>query len=89
VFQSALNVCYAQTGASRYRADTAAFKRCMRTRSYRWLSVTRLRPRCAPGSVGPFAYTYPDSPPPAAPEPQPIRPPPDAATGMPIPGYSY
>jgi len=90
VFQSALKACYAQTGASRYRADTAAFKRCMLSRNYRWMSVSRLRgPHYAPGSVDPFSYTYPDSPPPPVPTPTPIQPPPDATTGMPIPGYSY
>lgn len=90
VFQSALNACYAQTGASRNRADTPAFKRCMRGRGYRWLSASIVRtPRSAPGSVDPFSYTYPDTPLPPAPVPPPIQPPPDATTGMPIPGYSY
>ena len=90
VFRAALNACYAQTGASRNRADTAAFKRCMRGRGYRWMSVGAVRtPYNAPGSVDPFLYTYPDTPPPPAPVPPQVQPPPDATTGMPIPGYSY
>ena len=90
VFRSALNACYAQTGASRHRVGTVAFKRCMRGHNYRWLSVGSVRSRgAAPGSVDPFSYTYPDIPPPVAPVPPPIQPPPDATTGMPIPGYSY
>jgi hypothetical protein len=42
VFDTALDACYAATGASRFRPDTPAFKRCMLGRGYRWKSVQHL-----------------------------------------------
>ncbi|HXW27841.1 MAG TPA: hypothetical protein VEK55_00650 [Xanthobacteraceae bacterium] len=39
VFNADLNFCYRQTGASRYRQDTPAFKRCMLGRQWQWQSV--------------------------------------------------
>jgi len=40
-FQADINFCYAQTGASRYRPDTPAFKQCMLGRKWQWTSVRR------------------------------------------------
>ncbi len=39
VFQTGINFCYRQTGASRYESDTTAFKQCMPGRKWRWESV--------------------------------------------------
>jgi hypothetical protein len=39
IYNAALDYCYRQTGLSRNDADTAAFKACMKTRGYRWLST--------------------------------------------------
>lgn len=47
IYQSNLDYCYARTGASRTAADTPAFKKCMLTRGYRWLSTRIERPRSA------------------------------------------
>ena len=53
-FNADPNFCYGQTGASRYRQDTSAFKQCMLGRKWRWQSVrmTRspLRSRSGSGS---------------------------------------
>jgi hypothetical protein len=43
VFQADINFCYAQTGASRYRQDTPAFKKCMLSRKWQWQSVQIVR----------------------------------------------
>jgi hypothetical protein len=42
-FQADLNACYSQTGASRSRQDTPAFKQCMLSRKWRWDSVQTVR----------------------------------------------
>ena len=39
VYNSALNFCYSKTGMSRDKADTQAFKDCMKGRGYYWLST--------------------------------------------------
>jgi hypothetical protein len=39
VYDAALDACYSQTGLSRDDADTPAFKACMTTQGYRWLST--------------------------------------------------
>jgi hypothetical protein len=44
-FNRDLSACYAQTGASRSRADTPAFKSCMLGRQWAWESVRRTQPR--------------------------------------------
>jgi hypothetical protein len=38
-FDADLDSCYGQTGASRYRQDTPAFKACMLGRRWQWNSV--------------------------------------------------
>jgi hypothetical protein len=43
VYNSALGLCYGQTGIARDAADTPEFKDCMKGRGYRWLS-TKLVP---------------------------------------------
>ena len=45
VFQADLNFCYRETGASRFRQDTPAFKQCMLGRKWRWESVRITRSR--------------------------------------------
>lgn len=35
-----IDFCYRKTGLTRYQVDTQAFKDCMMTRGYRWLSTT-------------------------------------------------
>jgi hypothetical protein len=37
IHQADLEACYRQTGASRYRLDTPAFKKCMLGHGYRWM----------------------------------------------------
>jgi hypothetical protein len=49
-FQADLDFCYGQTGASRYRQDTSAFKQCMSGRQWRWTSVRFTRSRSGSGS---------------------------------------
>ena len=39
IFQTDLDFCYGQTGASRYGQDSPAFKQCMLGRQWRWQSV--------------------------------------------------
>jgi hypothetical protein len=58
VFQADLNSCYSQTGASRYRQDTAAFRQCMLGRNWRWTSVrvTRTRPGSGSGQAPDWTY---------------------------------
>jgi len=73
IFQAALNACYSQTGASRFSADTPAFKQCMLGRSYRWTSVQTI-PTRGSGSIGPdpFSFTSPAGPSPdTSPPPEP------------------
>lgn len=43
VGNASLDFCYRKTGASRYEADTPAFKDCMSTRGYRWVSSKQVR----------------------------------------------
>jgi hypothetical protein len=43
IFDADLNFCYGQTGASRNRQDTPAFKKCMLGRKWRWKSVKTVR----------------------------------------------
>ena len=43
VYNSALDLCYAQTGLSRDEKDTPAFKSCMKDRGYQWLSTKLVR----------------------------------------------
>ncbi len=64
VYQQAMNFCYDQTGADRNEADPPAFKQCMLTRGYKWLS-TRLVPdqpdaTVNPANLGRGTYTYSD-----------------------------
>jgi hypothetical protein len=35
-----IEFCYRKTGLTRYEVDTQAFKDCMMTRGYRWVSTT-------------------------------------------------
>ncbi len=49
-FQTDLSFCYSQTGASRYRQDTSAFKQCMLGRQWQWRSVRFTRSRSGSGS---------------------------------------
>jgi hypothetical protein len=49
-FQADLDFCYGQTGASRYRQDTPAFKQCMLGRNWRWQSVRMTRSPSRSGS---------------------------------------
>jgi hypothetical protein len=49
-FQADLDSCYSQTGASRYRQDTSAFKQCMLGRKWRWQSVRMTRSPLRSGS---------------------------------------
>jgi len=44
VFQAKLNACYKQTGASRFRDDTPAFKKCMLSRGFKWQYASADRP---------------------------------------------
>jgi len=91
VFQAALDACYAQTGASRYRAATPAFKQCMLGRSYRWKSVQYLpEPRTRVSRP-----SYSSEPSPVEPSPviepltadQPPMIPPQVDPGPPPPSY--
>jgi hypothetical protein len=93
IFQTALDACYGRTGASRFSADTPAFKQCMLGRGYRWESVRIVRSRGS-GSSGwdsggwdPSWSNPPDTPLPVMPDVPTPSPPPDPTTGMPIPGY--
>lgn len=54
IFQANLDHCYAQTGADRTKHDTAAFKKCMSTRGYRWryASTARTPARRQPAAAG-------------------------------------
>ena|SRR5690242_9020217 len=40
VFNADIAACYRQTGANRFHDDSPAFKQCMLSRGYRWLSVS-------------------------------------------------
>ena len=56
-FQTDLDACYRQTGASRYRQDTAALKQCMLGRQWRWDSVRTMRgPRGTGGQAPEWTY---------------------------------
>jgi hypothetical protein len=57
-FQADLDFCYGQTGASRYRQDTAAFKQCMLGRSWQWKSVRTVRSPSHSGYGGAPDWTY-------------------------------
>jgi hypothetical protein len=58
-FQADLNFCYSQTGASRYRQDTPAFKQCMLGRKWRWDSVQTVRnPSRSKGRPDCFDLTF-------------------------------
>jgi hypothetical protein len=52
IFQAALDACYNRTGASRFSADTPAFKQCMLGLSYRWVSVRTVRTQGSGSSGG-------------------------------------
>jgi hypothetical protein len=45
VLDPATDYCYAQTGLSRDAAATQAFKSCMKTRDYRWVSTKLVQDR--------------------------------------------
>ncbi len=49
-FEADLNFCYGQSGVSRYRQDTPAFKQCMLGRKWRWQSVRITRNPSGSGS---------------------------------------
>jgi hypothetical protein len=61
-FEADLGFCYKQTGASRYRQDTPAFKQCMLARKWRWETVRITRSPSSGGSPN-FDSPSPDSPP--------------------------
>ena len=66
IHQSDLDACYRQTGQSRYAADGPAFKQCMASRGYRFVSQHYApNPRYYSGSPGVDDWT----PPPAGPDP--------------------
>jgi hypothetical protein len=88
IHQADMAACYHQTGASRYRLDTPAYRKCMLGRGYRWMWGRNV-PDPPSSASDSFSSTSPDSPPPIAPYVPPPNPPPDPTTGMPIPGYSY
>jgi hypothetical protein len=71
VFQATLDACYAQTGASRFHADTPAFKQCMLGRGFRWTWVRNVPEPRARASEPDTSYdpgpTVVDSPPPPSP----------------------
>jgi hypothetical protein len=69
IFQADLDFCYEQTGASRYRQDTPAFKRCMLARKWRWESVRIVRSRPTGGSPDVDFPSPSADPPPVAPAP--------------------
>jgi hypothetical protein len=71
VFDAALNACYAQTGASRFRADPPAFRQCMLGRGYRWKSVRNVPEPRTRVSEPDTSYHPPDSPPFELPPPPP------------------
>jgi hypothetical protein len=59
IFQADLDSCYDQTGSSRYRQDTPAFKQCMLGRSWQWKSVHTARsPPRSQGRGGAPEWTY-------------------------------
>jgi hypothetical protein len=74
IHQADLNLCYRQTGQSRYSLDGPAFKKCMLSRGYRFLSQhgygSGSRQAAAPSyDPGPSSSPSPDmSPPPAGPD---------------------
>ena len=82
IHQTDLDFCYRQTGASRYRLDNAAMKKCMLGRGYRfmWGRIDPDPPSYNTDYSAPI--TYPDSP------SAPVVVPPiiDPSTGVPIPG---
>jgi hypothetical protein len=56
-FQADLDVCYRQTGASRYRQDTPAFRQCMLGRNWQWKSVRTVRsPSGSDGQAPDWTY---------------------------------
>jgi hypothetical protein len=58
-FQADLDSCYAQTGSSRYRQDTPAFRQCMLGRSWQWKSVHAVHgTRHSNGDSQAPAWTY-------------------------------
>jgi hypothetical protein len=59
IFQADLDSCYAQTGSSRYRQDTPAFRQCMLGRSWQWKSVRAVHsPRQSNGGGQAPGWTY-------------------------------
>jgi hypothetical protein len=58
VHEADLNLCYQQTGQSRFRPDGAAFKKCMAGRGYRFTGLTG----SAGGTHAPAASLYDTSP---------------------------
>lgn len=76
VHQADLDFCYAQTGQSRYSFDGPAFKKCMLSRGYRFMSqynAPNPRSHSAPADDD---WTPPESPPAMDPNtlPQPPQP---------------
>ena len=53
IHQRDLNFCYRATGASRYRPDTPAFRKCMLGRGYKWTRVRILPDRPRPPAATP------------------------------------
>jgi hypothetical protein len=43
VYNAALDACYSQTGLAREAKDTQAFKDCMATHDYRWVSTKEVQ----------------------------------------------
>jgi hypothetical protein len=59
IFQADLDSCYSQTGSSRYRQDTPAFRKCMLGRNWQWKSVHTVHgPRRSNGDGQAPAWTY-------------------------------
>jgi hypothetical protein len=63
VHNAALNACYSQTGLARDASDTPAFKDCMTTHGYTWLSTKLVQdppPKRATGGLARGQFIDPD-----------------------------
>jgi hypothetical protein len=70
VFNADIAACYRQTGANRFHHESPAFKQCMLSRGYRWLSVRHVPDPRTRRSEPDTSY-YDPGPPASDPQPAP------------------